>query len=614
MEYKSGKTNKVADALSRVPQTDKSDPEDYPANTPNNPRILQTTIPRPISQPIIPQIDPQHSIVHKVADALSRVPQIEKSDPEDYPRNTPNNPRILQTTIPRPISQPIIPQTDPQHSIVHKDQNLEPQFSAISIIQPKWLEELKKIYLQDPQLQELFNNYHQGILDQMQYQIRNNLLFYKGRLHLGSLVPFQQGILQQFHCSPLGGHTGVYKTYARLKREFYWPGMRRDMRAFIRSCDTCQRNKEENVHPAGLLQSLPIPSNNWQDISMDFIEGLPPSGGRTVIMVVIDRLSKYAHFLALSHPFTATTVAKVFMDNIFKLYGFPLTIVSDRDPVFTSQFWKGLFRLSGTKLLLSSSYHPQMDGQTEVMNKSLEGYLRCFSGDRPRDWSKWLALAEYAYNTSEHTSTKVSPFEVVYGQPPPRLLPYEPGSTQVQAVEEELKDRHCIHKLVQENLKEAQARMKMFADRKRTDREFEEGDKVYLRLQPYRQMSVAVRRNLKLSPRYYGPYTILQKIGKVAYKLDLPPDSQIFPIFHVSCLKKMIGEQTTPHTELPKITTDGTLEPEPEIVLDRRLVKRGQRAGVEVLIQWKGMNKDDATWVDREELTRRFPNLVAKVF
>ena len=215
--------------------------------------------------------------------------------------------------------------------------------------------------------------------------------------------------------------------------------------------------------------------------------------------------------------------------------------------MFTSQFWKELFRLSGTKLLLSSAYHPQTDGQIEVMNKSLEGYLRCFSGDRPRDWSKWLALAESAYNTFEHTSTKVSPFEVVYGQPPPRLLPYESGSTRVQAVEEELKDRHFILKLVKENLKEAQARMKMFTDRKRTNREFEEGDKVYLRLRPYRQMSVAVRRNLKLSPRYYRPNRVLQKIGKVAYKLDLPPDSQIFPIFHVSRLKKMIGEQTAPH-------------------------------------------------------------------
>lgn len=118
---------------------------------------------------------------------------------------------------------------------------------------------------------------------------------------------------------------------------------------------------------------------------MDFIEGLPPSGGRTVIMVVIDRLSKYAHFLSISHPYIATIVARVFLDNIFKLHGFPLNIVSDRDPVFTNQFWKELFKLSGTKLLLSLAYHPQMDGQTEVMNKALEGYLRCFSGDRPRD-------------------------------------------------------------------------------------------------------------------------------------------------------------------------------------------------------------------------------------
>lgn len=118
---------------------------------------------------------------------------------------------------------------------------------------------------------------------------------------------------------------------------------------------------------------------------MDFIEGLPPSGGRTVIMVVIDRLSKYAHFLSISHPYIATIVARVFLDNILKLHGFPLNIVSDRDPVFTNQFWKELFKLSGTKLLLSLAYHPQMDGQTEVMNKALEGYQRCFLGDRPRD-------------------------------------------------------------------------------------------------------------------------------------------------------------------------------------------------------------------------------------
>lgn len=174
---------------------------------------------------------------------------------------------------------------------------------------------------------------------------------------------------------------------------------------------------------------------------MDFIEGLPHSLGKNVVMVVVDRLSKYAHFIPLSRPYSASTVAKLFLDHIFKLHGLPKTIVSDRDPVFTSQFWKELFCLSGTDLLMSSAYHPQTDGQTEVMNKGLEGYLRCFTGDRPKDWMHWLSLAEWAYNTSTHTSTKLSPFEVVYGHPPPRLLPYEPGSTRVQAVDEELKSR-----------------------------------------------------------------------------------------------------------------------------------------------------------------------------
>lgn len=148
------------------------------------------------------------------------------------------------------------------------------------------------------------------------------------------------------------------------------------LRAFIKTCDTCQRNKVENILPMGLLQPLPIPTRNWQDISMDLIEGLPPSGGRIVIMVVIDGLSKYAHFMSLSHPYTATTVARVLMDNIFKLRGFPLTIVSDRDPVFTSHFWKEMFKISGTELLLNSAYHPQTNGQIEVMSKTLEGYLR----------------------------------------------------------------------------------------------------------------------------------------------------------------------------------------------------------------------------------------------
>ena len=144
---------------------------------------------------------------------------------------------------------------------------------------------------------------------------------------------------------------------------------------------------------------------------MDFIVGLPKSGYKSVIMVVVDRLSKYAHFFALQHPFTTFTVAQIFMDHIFKLHGMPHSIVSDRDPTFTRKFWKELFRIRGTQLHLSNSYHLQTDGQKQVFNKCLETYLRCFSFDQKNQWAQWLPLIEWWYNTYYHTTTHMTPFE-----------------------------------------------------------------------------------------------------------------------------------------------------------------------------------------------------------
>ena len=203
----------------------------------------------------------------------------------------------------------------------------------------------------------------------------------------------------------------------------------------------CQRNKTEHLHPAGLLQPLPIPEQIWEDISMDFIEALPKVGGKSVILTVVDRLSKYAHFIPLAHPYSATTVAHTFFSEIVRLHGLPHSIVSDRDVVFTSRFWTELFRLSGVKLQMTSAYHPQSDGQSEAVNKIITMYLRCLTGDKPKDWIRWLPWAEFCYNTAYHQSIKTTPFKLVYGRDPPQLKLYSPGDAIIQSVDDLLTER-----------------------------------------------------------------------------------------------------------------------------------------------------------------------------
>lgn len=190
--------------------------------------------------------------------------------------------------------------------------------------------------------------------------------------------------------------------------------MRKSVQEYVAACDICQRAKYESLSPAGLLQPLPVPDQVWTKMSMDFIDGLPRSENHTSIMVVVDRLSKSANMIALSHPYTAKSVASLFITNIVKLHGIPNSIVSDRDPVFISSFWRELWRLSGTKLRMSSAYHPQ----TEVVNRWLEQYLRCFVHQRPKQRSSLLPWAEYWYNTTYHASTGTTPFKAVYGRDP----------------------------------------------------------------------------------------------------------------------------------------------------------------------------------------------------
>ena len=276
-------------------------------------------------------------------------------------------------------------------------------------------------------------------------------------------------------------------------------------------------------------------------MSLDFVEGLPKSMGYEVILVVVDRLTKYVHFVPISHPYNAAKIASLYMHHVFKLHGRPSSIVSDRDATFTSLFWFELFRLQGTVLAMSTTYHPQINGQTEIVNKSLEQYLRAFTSDRPHQWASWLPLAEFWFNSSFHTSLQLTPFEALYGFPLPKLQGYMPSTTRVDALDSLLRQRQAVLDTLKVHLATAQARMKTQADKHRQERSFAMGDWVFLRLQPYRQQSLASKGRWKLSPRYFGPFQVLKKIGSVSYKLDLPAESRIHPVFHMSSLKLKLG-------------------------------------------------------------------------
>ena len=197
------------------------------------------------------------------------------------------------------------------------------------------------------------------------------------------------------HNIKVGGHSGILRTFKKLRLQFYWPRMHKSVRDYIRGREICQKVKVETLSPARLLQPLSILCQVWDDITLDFIERLPLSQGKDTIMVVVDQLSKSAHFLPLSHPFTIKTVAEKFMEGIIKLHDMPKSIVSDCDPIFISYFWQEFFKMSGTKLQLSSVYHPQIEGQTEVVNRCVEQYLRCFVHQWPRKWCCYLPWAEY---------------------------------------------------------------------------------------------------------------------------------------------------------------------------------------------------------------------------
>lgn len=309
---------------------------------------------------------------------------------------------------------------------------------------------------------------------------------------------------------------------------------------------------------------------------------------------MVDHLSKYAHFIELHHPCKAPTVALGFVNDIVRLHRFPVSIISDRDKIFMSKFWFELFRLQGTSLCCSTNYHPQTDGQSEIVNQAPETYLRCFVNGQPRQWSKWLNWAEYCYNTS-HIHLFVL-FMALYGCPPPSFYCCGHNTTPMDSLEIELRVRDAILDDLKLYLLRAQHRMKKWADGKRRDCSFNIRDWVFVKLQPYLEQSLVRCPCDKLATRFYGPYEVLEKVGEVAYKLLLREGCKIHLIFHVSQLKAAMRAPFNPTPIPAQLSQSLEFFIEPEEVLNTRQDPNHDLDSTEVLIKWKGLPNLEATW------------------
>ncbi|GKD16899.1 putative reverse transcriptase domain-containing protein [Tanacetum coccineum] len=365
-----------------------------------------------------------------------------------------------------------------------------------------------------------------------------------GRSWLPCFGDLRSVIMHESHKSKYSIHPGSEKMYQDVKKLYWWPNMKADIATYVSKCLTCARVKAEHQRPSGLLVQPEIPEWKWDNITMDFITKLPKSSqGFDTIWVIVDRLTKSAHFLPIRENDPLDKLARWYLNRIVARHGIPVSIICDRDGRFTSNFWKSFQKALGTDICMSTAYHPETDGQSERTIQTLEDMLRACVIDFGKGWVKHLPLAEFSYNNSYHASIKAAPYEALYGRKCRSPVCWaEVGEAQLTGPELIQETTEKIV-LIKQRMQAAQDRQKSYADRKRKPMEFEVGDRVMLKVSPWKGV-VRFGKRGKLNPRYVGPFKVLAKVGKVAYKLELPQElSRVHHTFHVSNLKKCYSDE-----------------------------------------------------------------------
>jgi Integrase zinc binding domain/Retroviral aspartyl protease/Chromo (CHRromatin Organisation MOdifier) domain len=430
--------------------------------------------------------------------------------------------------------------------------------------------------------------------------IRSYVYYKSNRLYIPNDATLRTRILHECHDTPTSGHLGKDKTLSLVKRRFYWPAMDSDIVQYVTSCDSCQRNKPSHQSTMGLLQPLPIPHRPWSQVSLDLITALPRTLlGHDAIVVFVDKVTKMVHYVATTTNVTAPQLASIFMHEVIRLHGVPDSLLSDRDPRFTAHFWRSLWDQLGTKLTMSTAYHPQTDGQTERSNRTLEEALRAYVNWRQTDWDVHLSAWEISINNARNSSTGFTPFYLNSGQE--IRLPLD-GAVPVvgnnPVASERIRRLHQDLVMARDHIERAQKRQAHYADRHRRHVTFAVGDRVLLSTEHLR--IVGVKRTPKLTFKYIGPFTVIRVVGSNAYELKLPDNMNLHPVFNISRLKQYTDGMTShPSREqsynrpLPIIDDeDGAELFKPERILECR----GTGARKRWLVKWIGYPPEENTW------------------